>query len=342
MSAPSSFQTLIVTFGAGERIFTEGEVGTTMFIVQSGRIRLFHQADGKTTEIAEMEKGDFFGEMSLLEGTARNISAEAIEPVELIEINSTTFDRMIRGNIEIAVRLLRKLSGRLQKAETLLATRLALAPPPPPAAVAPPQPRPAPPIPASAPSRPSPIPAAGPQARREPVSTTVATPAGAPAARPGPVHAPAAPATRQAPSMESLAQSLRAPGIPAGGAGPVPSVTTRSAAPPREPAGPGARLVSESGESTFPIAGKEATLGRYDPVTETQPEVDLTLVDTKRSVSRRHAKIVARDGEYFLTEEVGALNGTFVNGTKLVAGKPAALKNGDQINLGTVRLVFRI
>ena len=55
--------------------------------------------------------------MSLLEGTPRNMSAEALEGCELIEINSTTFDRMIRSNVEIAVRLLRKLSGRLQKAE---------------------------------------------------------------------------------------------------------------------------------------------------------------------------------------------------------------------------------
>src|SRR5213593_680919 len=124
MAAPNPFQNLIIGFGPGERIFTEGEVGATMFIVQSGRVRLFQDANGKPIEVAEMEKGDFFGEMSLLEGTARSVSAEAIEHLELIEINSTTFDRMIRGNIEIAVRLLRKLSGRLQKAETLIATRL--------------------------------------------------------------------------------------------------------------------------------------------------------------------------------------------------------------------------
>src|SRR5881296_2222286 len=103
MAAANPFQNLIVSFAPGERIFTEGEVGATMFIVQSGRARLFHESEGGSVEIAEMEKGDFFGEMSLLEGTARNHSAEAVEPTELIEINSTTFDRMIRGNIEIAV-----------------------------------------------------------------------------------------------------------------------------------------------------------------------------------------------------------------------------------------------
>jgi predicted component of type VI protein secretion system len=76
-------------------------------------------------------------------------------------------------------------------------------------------------------------------------------------------------------------------------------------------------------------------------VTETQPEVDLTLIDIKRSVSRRHARISSRDGVYFLTEEVGALNGTFVNGVKLITGKPAPLNNEDRVSVGTVNLVFR-
>ena len=64
-----------------------------------------------------MEKGDFFGEMSILEGLPRTISAEAVEDSELIEINSMTFDKMIKGNIEIAIRMLRKLSIRLRETE---------------------------------------------------------------------------------------------------------------------------------------------------------------------------------------------------------------------------------
>ena len=106
-------------------------------------------------------------------------------------------------------------------------------------------------------------------------------------------------------------------------------------------AGQGPRLVSEAGDSVFPIVSDEALMGRYDPVTETQPEVDLTLIDIKRSVSRRHARITKKDGAFYLTEEVGALNGTFINGVKLITGKPAPLKDEDRIALGTVQLVFR-
>ena len=60
-----------------------------------------------------MEKGDFFGELSVLLDVPRAENAEALEKCELIVINSTVFDQMIRSNIEIAVRILRKLSPRL-------------------------------------------------------------------------------------------------------------------------------------------------------------------------------------------------------------------------------------
>jgi hypothetical protein len=68
--------------------------------------------DGAKRVHGTMEKGDFFGEMSILEGMPRTIAAEAVEDSELIEINSMTFDKMIKGNIEIAIRMLRKLSIR--------------------------------------------------------------------------------------------------------------------------------------------------------------------------------------------------------------------------------------
>ena len=114
------FQNFMVRYGATERIFTEGDLGTTMYIVQSGKVRLFRMVDGQKRISGTMEKGDFFGEMSILEGLPRTMSAEAVDDAELIEINSMTFDKMIKGNIEIAIRMLRKLSLRLRDAERRL------------------------------------------------------------------------------------------------------------------------------------------------------------------------------------------------------------------------------
>jgi pSer/pThr/pTyr-binding forkhead associated (FHA) protein len=77
-------------------------------------------------------------------------------------------------------------------------------------------------------------------------------------------------------------------------------------------------------------------------VTEIQPEIDLTEIDTKRSVSRRHARMTLRDGAWYVAEEVGALNGTFVNGTRLLPGRGAPLSPGDIVSAGMVRLIFRL
>ena len=82
--AGNPFQNYLVRFAAGERIFTEGDVGATMFIVQSGKVRLFRTVEGEERLAGDLEKGDFFGEMSILEGLPRNVTAEASGPVELI------------------------------------------------------------------------------------------------------------------------------------------------------------------------------------------------------------------------------------------------------------------
>src|SRR5262245_28084668 len=114
--ASDPFKNLIVRRKGGESLYQEGDLGSEMYVVQTGEVRLFRVRDGQKQELAVMEKGDFFGELAVLEGLPRTSGAEAVGDVELIEINSATFDRMIRANIEIAVRMLRKLSNRLQEA----------------------------------------------------------------------------------------------------------------------------------------------------------------------------------------------------------------------------------
>jgi hypothetical protein len=93
-----------------------------MYIVQSGTVEVFTDTAKGKDVLSVMEKGDFFGEMALLDSVPHMASARALEDVELIEINSTLFDRMIKANAEIAVRMLRKLSIRLREANEKLKT----------------------------------------------------------------------------------------------------------------------------------------------------------------------------------------------------------------------------
>ena len=90
------FQNFVVRFKRGEPVFSEGEKGKTMFIVQSGQVHLYQHVDGDRQSLGLLEKGDFFGEMSILEGRPRTVTALAEEDAELIEINHSVFDKMIR------------------------------------------------------------------------------------------------------------------------------------------------------------------------------------------------------------------------------------------------------
>ena len=85
----------------------------------------------------------------------------------------------------------------------------------------------------------------------------------------------------------------------------------------------------------------ETIIGRFDPVTGVQPEVDLKPVDVHRSTSRRHAVIHGREGSFFVREEVGCANGTFVNGERLETGVEVEIHDGDALQFGLVKTLFR-
>ena len=65
----------------GEVVYREGDLGTEMYVVQSGAIRIFRDIGGVKQELSIMEKGDFFGEIAVLEGLPRTASAEALDDV---------------------------------------------------------------------------------------------------------------------------------------------------------------------------------------------------------------------------------------------------------------------
>ncbi len=81
-------------------------------------------------------------------------------------------------------------------------------------------------------------------------------------------------------------------------------------------------------------------LGRFEPDYAGPPDVDLAFDDgIVPSVSRRHARITARDGAHWI-EDLGSTNGTYRNGFQLAIGERAQLQPGDRILLGRCRLVY--
>jgi CRP-like cAMP-binding protein len=104
----------------GEYVFREGDLGTEMYIINEGKVEVLNEVKDEETLLAVLEKGDFFGEMSVLEDMPRAASVRALTDVRLLQINGTTFDGMLQANPEIAVRMMRKLSRRLRETDELL------------------------------------------------------------------------------------------------------------------------------------------------------------------------------------------------------------------------------
>jgi hypothetical protein len=101
------------------------------------------------------------------------------------------------------------------------------------------------------------------------------------------------------------------------------------------------KLLHASGMEFHLSTSSETLVGRRDPVTGILPDVDLTPVDTQRSTSRRHAKIYRRGGKFFVCEEIGTMNGTFVNCERVETGVPVEVKPGDELQFGLVKMGFR-
>jgi pSer/pThr/pTyr-binding forkhead associated (FHA) protein len=116
------------------------------------------------------------------------------------------------------------------------------------------------------------------------------------------------------------------------------SVRPEASAPPRNTL---AQLVGE-GNIVFAITKETTLIGRQDPVTNLLPDIDLTAADPQRSVSRRHAKLQLLDGQFFVIEEVGVSNGTFIDGTRLKPGQPAPVANGATVTFGRLALRFNL
>ena len=235
--------------GAGKFIFHEGDLGTEMFIIHEGQVEILQEHVSGPRQIAVLERGDFFGEMSILEELPRNAAARAVTDVKIIMIDGATFDSMLRANPEIGIRIMRKLSRRVREADSLVRSSL----------------------------------------------------------------------QGEQPSL------VEDPSVPV----------------PVQPAV--AQLVHEDSGKQFGLPATGATtIGRRDPVTGIQPDVDLTPIDPERSSSRRHAKISTEDGKFLLVEDIGATNGTFLNGSRISTGIPVEIGDGDAVRFGLVELTFVI
>lgn len=103
----------IRTYPKDTMIFSECQSGNEMFIIQDGQVKISKVVDGKEVILAVLKKGDFFGEMALLENKPRSASAIAYEDCKLMAVNRQNFDQMVSTQSQLIARLTTTLADRL-------------------------------------------------------------------------------------------------------------------------------------------------------------------------------------------------------------------------------------
>jgi CRP/FNR family cyclic AMP-dependent transcriptional regulator len=118
MSAEDAlFQRFGKEFPTSTVLFREGEAGKEMYVLQAGRVVISKKVRDEEKTLAVLGAGEFFGEMALISNKPRNAKATVTETAKLLVIDPKTFEGMIRGNAEIAVRMIKKLAERLSVAD---------------------------------------------------------------------------------------------------------------------------------------------------------------------------------------------------------------------------------
>ena len=159
------------------------------------------------------------------------------------------------------------------------------------------------------------------------------------------IHATREPSSRPVSSPGFRASSVTSVGIPPIAAPNGAKEEVPPSAAPSLPSGVHSLLIIErgGGQSTeFPLSNEESQIGRWDADNGIFPDVDLDAFDADAKVSRRHARVISRNGS-FMVEDLGSTNGTFVNrGRRLLPGAPQVLSDGDEIIVGKTFLRFKI
>src|SRR6266540_2558708 len=106
---------------AGAVLFRTGDEGDAMYLIEQGKVRICVRAkDGHEVTLTELHRGDFFGEMALLDGKPRSADARVAEDARLAVLSREHFLSFVSSNPNVALEMLTALANRLRHTDELL------------------------------------------------------------------------------------------------------------------------------------------------------------------------------------------------------------------------------
>jgi CRP-like cAMP-binding protein len=244
----------ITRYKAGDIIYKKGDIQTDFYILNKGKVQLKNDSSGQI--LVTLTKGDFFGEESLNNEQNAIYTVEVIEDADMIKIPYISLTEMLKQTPDIALKVLKKLSEKHIKIQTMLMDTMA-----------------------------------APQVVKE---------------------KPAKEAKKEDQTSEKINTEVKA------------------------------YLIIQRSNRLVQLTKTQTFLGRRDYTTGFVPDIDLTDEDEEKYISRKHSKIQFKDGKFYLSEEPGAINGTFLNGNKLQTGVKHELHAEDEITLCHLNVIFKV
>lgn len=105
----------------GATIFHKDDPGLMLFVIKVGQVKISTPSpEGEETILAILTDGEFFGELSILDGKPRSASATAMEATQALTLNRNDFLDVLRAEPELAIEILAALSNRLRRTDLLL------------------------------------------------------------------------------------------------------------------------------------------------------------------------------------------------------------------------------
>ena len=112
-------------FQAGKQLFHIGDAGDAMYLIEKGRVRIFViDADGRDVTLAELDAGDFFGEMAMLDGHGRSANAIVTEHARVAVLTRENFLTFVSSDARIVLEMLSAITNRLRRTDELLRHRV--------------------------------------------------------------------------------------------------------------------------------------------------------------------------------------------------------------------------
>ncbi|MEK6280938.1 MAG: DUF1003 domain-containing protein [Acidobacteriota bacterium] len=112
-------------FPIDTQVCRAGDTGDAMYLIERGKVRIsIKDEDGNEITLAELARGDFFGEMSLIDGRQRSANASVVEEARLAVLARADFLTFVRSNPDVALAMLSALSERLRSTDQLLRSRV--------------------------------------------------------------------------------------------------------------------------------------------------------------------------------------------------------------------------